>query len=157
MAKVNIVIEGDKELIRTLKRLDKSIRGKAALRAVNAGAAVLQRKTKINMDKVLRRRSGNLINSIIVRSHSVGEGAEAIIKIGSKYSAIHEFGGTILPKNAKALHWKVNGQDIFAKKVIIPERPYFRPAIEEGKDEIANAMESALIDAIREGGPNGAA
>ena len=46
MAKVNIVIEGDKELIRTLKRLDKSIRGKAALKAVNAGAAVLQRKSR---------------------------------------------------------------------------------------------------------------
>ena len=136
----------NKELIRTLKRLDKSIRGKAALKAVNAGAAVLQRKTKINMDKVLRRRSGNLINSIIVRSHSVGEGAKAIIKIGSKYSAIHEFGGTILPKNAKALHWKVNGQDIFAKKVVIPERPYFRPAIEEPHGDDGGSKNAKAIN-----------
>lgn len=148
MAKVNIKIVGGEDLLRTLKRIDKSVRGKAALRAVNAGAAVIQRKTKINMDKVLQRRSGNLINSVIVRSKIIGDGAEAEIKIGAKYSAIHEFGGTILPKNAKALHWKVNGQDVFAKKVVIPERPYFRPAIEEGKDEIMDEMRNVLADEI---------
>lgn len=157
MAKINIQVEGEEDLIRTLKRIEKSIRGKGALRAVNAGAAVIQRRAKINMDKVLRRRSGNLINSIIVRSKIIGEGAEATIKVGAKYGAIHEFGGTILPKNAKALHWKINGKDIFAKKVVIPARPYMRPAIEEGSEEIANEMKSALIDVIWEGAGDGAA
>ena len=40
------------------------------------------------------------------------------------YSALMHFGGTVRPKNAKALAFKLNGKKIFAKSVTIPARPY---------------------------------
>lgn len=58
------------------------------------------------------------------------------IKIGTmsgiKYAAIHQFGskdlpgGVIKPKKASILHWvdPTSGQNIFAKSVRIPARPY---------------------------------
>jgi len=40
------------------------------------------------------------------------------------YAAIHQFGGTIKAKNAKNLKFKVNGQWVSKKQVVIPARPY---------------------------------
>lgn len=40
------------------------------------------------------------------------------------YSALLHFGGTVRPKNAKALAFTLNGKKIFAKSVTIPARPY---------------------------------
>ena len=51
--------------------------------------------------------------------------------VGAKYGAIHEFGGTILPKKGKFLRWVKDGKEFFAKKVVMPKRPFFLPAIEE--------------------------
>ena len=47
-------------------------------------------------------------------------------EVGSnlKYAAIHQFGGVIKAKNAKCLHFLLNGQDVFAKSVKIPANPY---------------------------------
>ncbi|WP_034157923.1 hypothetical protein [Sphingomonas sp. ERG5] len=46
-----------------------------------------------------------------------------------KYALIHEVGGTIVPKNAKALAIpQPDGSVRFAKSVTIPARPYLRPA-----------------------------
>jgi phage gpG-like protein len=41
--------------------------------------------------------------------------------IGAK---VHQFGATIVPKDARALHFTFGGKDVFAKKVTIPARPY---------------------------------
>ena len=40
------------------------------------------------------------------------------------YSALMHFGGTVRPKNARALAFTLNGKKIFAKSVTIPARPY---------------------------------
>ena len=57
------------------------------------------------------------------------------------YAAIHEFGGTIYPKRAKALSWiGEDGKRIFAKSVRIPTRAYLRPAFDENKGEIIDAI-----------------
>lgn len=37
---------------------------------------------------------------------------------------VHQFGATIVPKNAKALHFHLGGRAVFAKKVVVPARPY---------------------------------
>ena len=50
---------------------------------------------------------------------------------GLPYVRIHEFGGTILPKKAEFLKFKINGRWIYTKKVIMPARPYLRPALEK--------------------------
>ena len=43
---------------------------------------------------------------------------------GRPYAYIHQFGGTIIPKNGAALHFEIGGKSVFAKKVNIPARPY---------------------------------
>jgi phage gpG-like protein len=49
------------------------------------------------------------------------------------YAAIHQFGGVIVPKNAKALRFKLpSGQWVTVKKVVIPPRPFF-PVDSSGK------------------------
>jgi phage gpG-like protein len=42
------------------------------------------------------------------------------------YAAIHQFGGVIVPKNAKSLMWTdAAGGKHFAKRVTMPARPFF--------------------------------
>lgn len=67
--------------------------------------------------------------------------------IGSKvpYAAIHNYGGIITPKNAKRLSWiGDDGKRIFAKKVIIPKRPYFDNAIAKFRIKIVSIFKNYL-------------
>ena len=37
---------------------------------------------------------------------------------------VHQYGATIVPKNAKALHFVAGGHDVFTRKATIPARPF---------------------------------
>lgn len=65
-------------------------------------------------------QQGHLLGSI---AHQVGSDQ---VSWGSNlvYAAIHQLGGTIRPKKAKRLVFRVGNQTIFAKEVTIPARPY---------------------------------
>jgi phage gpG-like protein len=82
----------------------------AAWKPNRAGTSILQRE-------------GHMRDSI----HHVVEGTFAT-RWGSGliYAAIHQVGGTIVPKQAKMLCWTdpVSGALVFAEKVTIPARPY---------------------------------
>ena len=146
-----VKLEGKEELEQKLRQLSRDLRGEAALKAVNAGAAVIVHKTPIYMDKKLHARSGNLRNSVSAAGEITGTGAKSTITVGQKYAHIHEYGGTIVPKNGKMLRWQgPDGKYIFAKKVRIPERSYLRPAIKDNQEEILNKM-SAQIENYLEG------
>ncbi len=80
-------------------------------------------------------RSGHLLASI---HHKTG-GDEVRIGSGLVYSAIHQFGGTITPKKAKALFFTVGGKNVAAQKVTIPARPYLGFS-EENKHEIEREL-----------------
>lgn len=41
-----------------------------------------------------------------------------------RYAKLHQYGGTITPKNARVLSWSSGGRRFFAKSVTIPARPY---------------------------------
>jgi phage gpG-like protein len=79
---------------------------------------------------VLNVISGRLRGSIFgkVRGNDLlefGAGSNVV------YARIHEFGGTIKPKNGQFLKFPGrDGRDIFVKQVEIPARPYVRPSIE---------------------------
>jgi len=64
--------------------------------------------------------SGRLRDSISSRPsrNAVAVGTNVI------YAAIHQFGGTIKPKNASHLIFKINGRTVGAKSVTIPDRPF---------------------------------
>ena len=66
------------------------------------------------------------------------------------YGRIHEFGGIIRPVTAKFLHFIIDGIEIFTKLVQIPARPYLRPAFDEHKDEIVDAMMHQVKKAIEQ-------
>jgi phage gpG-like protein len=75
-------------------------------------------------------RSGTLARSIdyAVRGESVTVGSGII------YAAIHQFGGTITPKQAKRLVFRIGNRTIFTKKVTIPARPYLGISGENAED-----------------------
>lgn len=77
----------------------------------------------------LNIRSGNLRSAMNYRLR-----ADKSVYIGNSmvYSAIHEFGGTIVPKRGQYLRFfNQEGQEIFVKQVVMPKRSYTRPAIDQ--------------------------
>lgn len=77
--------------------------------------------------QVLNRQSGTLANSIEWKIKGKG------MEIGSNvvYAAIHEFGGIIEPRIARALHFKIGDRWVITQRVTIPKRPYIWPGITE--------------------------
>ncbi len=88
-------------------------------------------------------RSGLLMRSITFRA-SVDE-----VAVGSNrvYAAIHQFGGTIVPKNGKALVFRLGSRVVRAKSVTIPQRPYlgFGPA---DRRAVLQVLEAAVQSAL---------
>lgn len=111
------------DLYRTTPKLSRILMGRL-------GEAVVSRTVKHKLSgQVLKRKTGTLANSINVR---LLNDWTAIVGTNVKYAAIHEFGGTILPKNKKMLSWKLpDGKWAFAKKVVMPARPFLGPAMNE--------------------------
>lgn len=58
-------------------------------------------------------------------------------------AAIHQYGGTIYPRNKPFLVFQLNGELVFAKKVTIPARPYLGAtldAIDACREDISEAF-----------------
>lgn len=64
------------------------------------------------------------------------------------YAAIQQFGGTVVPKTAKALFFMVGDQRVFAKSVTIPARPFFPDADRGMPPELGDEIAQILRDAI---------
>lgn len=103
---------------------------------------------------VLKVRSGRLLRSI---KNEMVENANTIYgrvySRGVPYAAIHEYGGRtkphlIVPKTAKALHFMVGGQHVFAARVNhpgskIPQRSYLRSSLAEIRDKALHDIREA--------------
>jgi phage gpG-like protein len=91
--------------------------------------------------------SGDLMRSISTRLITSGSRINAQIgtfKYKLKYAAIHEYGGTIYPKNKKALRFNAGGKFFTVKKVTIPERSYLRSSLKAKRKDIIKLL-TALI------------
>jgi len=90
--------------------------------------------------RALQRRTGRLRNSIT--TSVVIEGNRVVGRIGSNvvYARIHELGGVIRPKTAKALRFQVGGDWVATQQVTMLARPYLRPAIEDNLDQISDRL-----------------
>lgn len=77
--------------------------------------------------QTLKRKTGTLAKSITYKMQG-----DFSAKVGTNvtYAAIHEFGGTIVPKQAKALVFKIKDQWVMTQKVVMPARPYLAPSID---------------------------
>lgn len=146
MGKGAISIEFDtSKLVRDLDKVDKRIRGAVAVKAVTAGGDQVMNNIRLNIRQKLNKHpAGHLAGSVDVRAKQDGSGAVAVVGPHRVYARIHEVGGTIVPKRAKCLTFKVDGHVIRAKKVTIPARPYVRPAVDEHKEQIVKAMQEVI-------------
>ena len=143
-----------------LKNNVKTIRGVvtgAVLKsAVMAGGQTLKNYAKINVEKTFSGKStgaaglGGSIQTVVSKAAET----KAEVDVGPTviYGRIHELGGIIRPVHAKMLSWidVDTGERVFANKVQIPARPYLRPAFDEHKDEIVNAMMYQVKKAIEQ-------
>ena len=147
MSSSAITIEFDtSSLISDLDKVDKRIRGEVARKAVDAGGHQVMDYARLNIRQKLNKHPrGHLANSITVTSKNTGSGAVAEVKPNREYARIHEFGGTIVPRRAKYLTFRVDGRLVRTKKVTIPARPYMKPAVTEHEGAIISAMQ-AVID-----------
>lgn len=109
---------------------------RAAGRALEetANLAVNTVQNKYLNGGALNVRTGLLRRSISQRTDQTS--LVATIGTNVEYAAIHEFGGEIRPKNAKALRFKIGDQWIMAKVVRMPARPFLRPGV---RDAVSNA------------------
>lgn len=128
-------------------------------------ALALKLERHIKEDKlsgqVLNVRSGALRRSIFTTIESRGDYVVATVASSSdvKYGRIHEFGGTIhvpeiFPVKAQALHFVVNGKDVFAKHVkahdvTMPERSFMRSALTDMRDDIVSEIRKTVEEAGR--------
>lgn len=64
--------------------------------------------------------SGRLRGSIVAQPSDT----DVIVGTNARYAAIHQFGGTITAKRAKALRFRVGDKWLFRKRVRIPARPF---------------------------------
>jgi phage virion morphogenesis protein len=51
-------------------------------------------------------------------------GSQVIVGSGLVYSAIHQYGGTIVPRDADALAFMIGNAFVRVQKVVMPARPY---------------------------------
>lgn len=128
--------------------LRKSIGGDDLMQACEAGGLVIKANAMINASRGhpgLAIDSGDLTNSITVeKAEKTATSASVNIGPAMIYAAIHEFGGVIRARAARGLHFIVNGQHRVAQAVVIPARPYLRPAVDEHLPEIQTAIEASL-------------
>jgi len=124
--------------------------GEKLLPAVKAGGFVVEGAAEINIrEKLYRHPTGNLMNSINVKAgKTTAHSASVTIGTNVIYAAIHEFGGTIKAKNAPYLCFVVDGNFVKTKSVEIPARPYLRPALNDNKGKIVQAMGVQLAKLI---------
>lgn len=137
------------------KKLRSSLRKDAMEKAAMAGGQQLEAYAKVNVNETFSSKAtggAGLAGSIqTVIESSNDQSAYAAVGPTVVYGRIHELGGEIVPVTAKFLSW-VNdaGERIFAKKVIMPARPYLRPAYDEHESEILQAMKDTLKRIISE-------
>ena len=76
--------------------------------------------------------------------------SDSAVAVGTNviYGAIHQFGGTIVPKTAKALAFTLaNGDSVVTQKVTLPARPYLGVS-DEDRAGIADVVTRHLREAL---------
>jgi len=101
------------------------------------------------------RDTGNLANSFSyqVRGNAVAVGSGLTVSHNGRshnLADIHQFGRTIVPVNAKALRFQVNGQFVTAQQVTIPPRKMLPEGgwPDEWAEDVAAIVDDYLSEAI---------
>lgn len=92
------------------------------------------------------RNTGALQRSISAKADASG------VTIGTnlKYAKVHQFGATIRPKNGSRLVFPgPGGAMIFAKKVVVPARPYLPLRRDATIADLPPAWSAGVVDSLR--------
>lgn len=142
-----------------LNAINQSVRKDTLHKAAWAGAEVVRNYAKLNIRSTFSAKSKGvrgLAGSMNIRVASESD-KECTLDIGPSkvYGRIQELGGIIKPVYAKMLSWiNDSGERVFARSVRIPPRPYLRPAMDEHKDDIVQAVRYQIDIAIRSSAPD---
>lgn len=135
---------GEALLKSTRKRFDeeRDPQGKAWA-PLNAEYAKGKKGTKILQEQAMR---GGLLGTIVYKV----SGGRLEVGTNKVYGAIHQLGGTIVPRRADALVFRLNGRVVHASKVTIPARPYLGVS-EADKTTIKEIVGDFIDDATKPG------
>jgi len=89
----------------------------------------------------------NRLRSSVTYTNPEGSPGGRFLKVGTnvKYAPIHEYGATIVPKTAKVLRFNIPGVGWrSAHKVIIPPRPFMKPALKDNSDKIVRIIQKSV-------------
>lgn len=157
---MEVQIVGSREVRAHLERMDEATRGRTLVRALVAGALVIQNDAKTRAPF----RTGNLRRSIHIGGRSdlapdfentTGtelEGPristnEVQVFVGTnvEYARQREYGGTIEARNAPMLVWQdYEGEWHTARRVEQEATPYLRPALDENRDAVRREVAEVL-------------
>lgn len=160
-------VRGTQAVQKQIDRLIEVGQGDKLEAAVVTGALVLQNGGK----RRAPRRTSTLRRSIHIGGHQdlnpdrgavTARGGNAVpepertsrgvtVYVGTnlEYAAIQEFGGTIKPRRAKALVFRIGSDLVFAQRVRIPAQPYMRPTADEDGPEALRDMAEQLAEFVR--------
>jgi HK97 gp10 family phage protein len=141
-----MTVEGIDELKAALKKLDKSLQGPASRSALMSGGSTLQEYIQGNIVDRDLVDTGNLLNKWTVKPES-----DRVVVIGTDtpYAPIHEYGGVVKAKNGKWLTFQTkDGSWHRVAAVQIPARPFVRPAVDEHKGDVSEAVGESLKASI---------
>jgi phage gpG-like protein len=107
-------------------------------------------------NKVLRVITGRLKSSVrVFFDDRIGNLYKTVLVVGGgqrvKYARIHEYGGVIRPRRKPFLFFRVGGQWIRTLKVVMPARPFVKPAIEKRKDDMYQYIAKNIIKLTKGG------
>jgi phage gpG-like protein len=174
----NVVI-GKDELLRKFRSMGEAVQGASLGRVVMVGGWVIRDAARDNLKDQGLIRTRTLSRSLDAEI-SEQSATRAAVDVGTnlEYGAIHEFGGTIKPKQARYLAIPVGGrtgsplkysdlkvrktgrgtlvlvdpsgavQYVLKASVEIPARPYLRPALDEKGEEAQSEMGRAFKDVV---------
>lgn len=153
---ITIKMIGDTELAARFSELTPRLRA-ALLKKVYGLTIRLATKVRRKLSgEVLNVRSGNLRASIHEDLRNLADAVTGRVYSSGdvKYGAVHEYGGTIpahdvVPVKAKALRFMLNGKEVFARRVRIPdvkmpERSFMRSSLSEMKPQIIGELQGTV-------------
>lgn len=95
--------------------------------------------------------TGRLRNSLTVRATDDDVQIGTNLKHnGVSYPAVMQFGAVIRPRKGKVLVFHIGSRTIFAKKVVVPARPYL-PIRPNGETDLPKSWANAALKKFREG------
>jgi len=154
---ITAYLVGDQELIAKLSAMPRRVQAGLA-RAITRLSLEGERLSKQKVSgEVLHVRTGALRSGI----HAIPTTSTATEVKGGwgssvYYGKFHEFGvphsWEILPKSARALAFEINGQTVFAMRVMhppLPERSFMRSALREMAPRIKSEIEAAVNQEVQ--------